>query len=347
MVGPRSCAGRGALMTLRSLRPTAGLTNFFSPTRTASTCRTDELVDGRQRDVDRLHHVAQVQRLPGDRDPRPEQGGPDENPADQRRGGEHGGDASRSSAHSPTKTAASSSPRNPRIRPPVGGKRSRSVPARDSPVRTRPPAYAGSMSTPTLATGPRRSDLSDVTRSEATLRRFLEGLPGVDQVGAEARAASLSTRSIKTTAKAFAIDLAIRMVDLTTLEGQDTPGKVRTLCAKAVRPDPSDPTCPSTAAICVYADMVGDRERGARQQRRPHRRSRDRVPQRPRRDGHQARRHQGRRRGRCPRDRHGHRPGCVPHRSLPPGVRGDRCGARGMCAARRVERASQGDHGDR
>jgi deoxyribose-phosphate aldolase len=112
------------------------------------------------------------------------------------------------------------------------------------------------MSTPTLATGSPRSDLSDVTHSDATLRRFLEGLPGVDQVGAETRAAGLSTRSIKTTAKAYAIDLAIRMVDLTTLEGQDTPGKVRTLCAKAVRPDPTDPTCPSTAAICVYPDMV-------------------------------------------------------------------------------------------
>lgn len=108
------------------------------------------------------------------------------------------------------------------------------------------------MSTSALSAGP----FADVTRSDATLRRFLEGLPGVDQVGAEARAASLSTRSIKTTAKAYAIDLAIRMVDLTTLEGQDTPGKVRTLCAKAVRPDPTDATCPSTAAICVYPDMV-------------------------------------------------------------------------------------------
>ena len=109
------------------------------------------------------------------------------------------------------------------------------------------------MSTSALAA----ASFSDVTRSDATLRRFLEGLPGVDQVGAEARAASLSTRSIKTTAKAYAIDLAIRMVDLTTLEGQDTPGKVRTLCAKAVRPDPTDPSCPSTAAVCVYGDMVG------------------------------------------------------------------------------------------
>lgn len=97
----------------------------------------------------------------------------------------------------------------------------------------------------------------DVTRSEASLRRFLHGLPGVDQVGAEARAAGLGTRSIKTSAKEFALDLAIRMVDLTTLEGQDTPGKVRALAAKALRPDPSDPTCPSVAAVCVYPDMVG------------------------------------------------------------------------------------------
>ena len=72
-------------------------------------------------------------------------------------------------------------------------------------------------------------DLRDVTRDDAALRRFLSGLPGVDQVGAEARAAGLATRSIKTTAKAWAIDMAISMVDLTTLEGADTPGKVRSL----------------------------------------------------------------------------------------------------------------------
>lgn len=96
----------------------------------------------------------------------------------------------------------------------------------------------------------------DIVRSESSLRQFLHGLPGVDQVGAEARAATLGTRSIKTTAKAFALDLAIRMVDLTTLEGQDTPGKVRALSAKAMRPDPEDPTCPAVAAVCVYPDMV-------------------------------------------------------------------------------------------
>jgi deoxyribose-phosphate aldolase len=82
------------------------------------------------------------------------------------------------------------------------------------------------------------SNLSEVAHSEASLRTFLHGLPGVDQVGAEARAAMLGTRSIKTSAKAWAIELAIRMVDLTTLEGADTPGKVRAICAKAMRPDP-------------------------------------------------------------------------------------------------------------
>jgi deoxyribose-phosphate aldolase len=95
-----------------------------------------------------------------------------------------------------------------------------------------------------------------VTASDASLRRFLHGLPGVDQVGAEARAATLATRSIKTSAKAYALDLAIGMVDLTTLEGQDTPGKVRALASKAMRPDPADPTCPSVAAVCVYGDLV-------------------------------------------------------------------------------------------
>ncbi|HEU4542651.1 MAG TPA: deoxyribose-phosphate aldolase [Jiangellaceae bacterium] len=99
--------------------------------------------------------------------------------------------------------------------------------------------------------------LSEITASETSLRRFLHGLPGVDQVGADARAAMLSTRSIKTTAKQWAIDLAISMIDLTTLEGQDTPGKVRALCAKAQRPDPSDPSVPPVAAVCVYPDLVG------------------------------------------------------------------------------------------
>ena len=102
----------------------------------------------------------------------------------------------------------------------------------------------------------RLNGLADVTASASALRRFLHGLPGVDAVGLEARAAGLGTRSIKTTAKAYAIDLAISMIDLTTLEGADTAGKVRALCAKGVRPDPTDRGTPQVAAICVYPDMV-------------------------------------------------------------------------------------------
>jgi deoxyribose-phosphate aldolase len=92
---------------------------------------------------------------------------------------------------------------------------------------------------------------------DAALRRWLHGLPGVDEVGATARAAALSTRSIKTTSKQWALDMAVRMVDLTTLEGADTEGTVRTLCAKARTPDPEDLECPRVAAVCVYNDLVG------------------------------------------------------------------------------------------
>jgi len=92
--------------------------------------------------------------------------------------------------------------------------------------------------------------------SDASLRDFLNKLPGVDAVGADARAAMLATRSIKTTSKRWAIDTAITMVDLTTLEGADTVGKVQALCSKAVRPDPTDLNVPSVGAVCVYNDMV-------------------------------------------------------------------------------------------
>lgn len=78
---------------------------------------------------------------------------------------------------------------------------------------------------------------ADVTTSDSALRRFLHGLPGVDAVGLEARAASLGTRSIKTTAKAYAIDLAISMIDLTTLEGADTRAR-----SGRSPPRPSTPT---------------------------------------------------------------------------------------------------------
>jgi deoxyribose-phosphate aldolase len=84
----------------------------------------------------------------------------------------------------------------------------------------------------------------------------LSRIGSVDEVGVEERAAALAKRSIKKDAKLFALDLAIRMMDLTTLEGADTPGKVSALCSKAVRPDPSDPAIPSVAAVCVYPNLV-------------------------------------------------------------------------------------------
>ena len=97
---------------------------------------------------------------------------------------------------------------------------------------------------------------TSVVGSDAALRQILHGLPGVDQVGAQERAASLATRSIKREAKLWALETAVKMVDLTTLEGADTPGKVRGLCAKALRPDPDDPSVPPVAAVCVYPDLV-------------------------------------------------------------------------------------------
>jgi deoxyribose-phosphate aldolase len=96
----------------------------------------------------------------------------------------------------------------------------------------------------------------DVAPSDAALRQVLHGLPGVDEVGAAERAAGLATRSIKKGAKLQALDMAVAMVDLTTLEGADTPGKVRAMCAKARQPDPSDPAVPPVAAVCVYPDLV-------------------------------------------------------------------------------------------
>jgi deoxyribose-phosphate aldolase len=89
-----------------------------------------------------------------------------------------------------------------------------------------------------------------------SLGALVEGVGGVDQVGVTERADALRKRSIKKASKIFALELAIRMCDLTTLEGKDTPGKVRALCAKGLRPDPSDPTVPHVAAICVYPAMV-------------------------------------------------------------------------------------------
>src|SRR5260221_1843007 len=92
--------------------------------------------------------------------------------------------------------------------------------------------------------------------SELPLEPRLPRLGSVDAVGLEERAAMLATRSSKKASKVFALDLAIRCMDLTTLEGADTPGKVAALSSKAIRPDPSDADIPSVAAVCVYPNLV-------------------------------------------------------------------------------------------
>lgn len=107
-----------------------------------------------------------------------------------------------------------------------------------------------------LAPAERALQLIGNDLTEKSLRIHLEGLPGVDAVGLEARAAGLATRSIKTSSKQWALDTIIRLTDLTTLEGADTPGKVHSLVAKAMNPDPTDQSTPRVAAVCVYGDMV-------------------------------------------------------------------------------------------
>jgi deoxyribose-phosphate aldolase len=91
---------------------------------------------------------------------------------------------------------------------------------------------------------------------ELSLKQRLPRIGSIDQVAVEARAGELAKRSIKREAKLWALELAIRCCDLTTLEGQDTPGKVSALCSKAVRPDPTDASIPSVAAVCVYPNLV-------------------------------------------------------------------------------------------
>jgi deoxyribose-phosphate aldolase len=119
-----------------------------------------------------------------------------------------------------------------------------------------------------MATAHRPDTLSRERASEL-VRDWAGGRPGplgavlgrltaVDQVGVELRVAELKKRSIKKASKLWALDLAIRMIDLTTLEGKDTPGKIHALCQKAIRPQPGDPTIPSVAAICVYPALIAD-----------------------------------------------------------------------------------------
>jgi deoxyribose-phosphate aldolase len=111
-------------------------------------------------------------------------------------------------------------------------------------------------------------DVAARDRADALVRAFdgragsLGGMLGrvtpVDAVGVQERVASLTRRSIKKASKVWALDLVVRMIDLTTLEGKDTPGKIRALCAKGMRPLPGDPTIPHVAAICVYPTFVAE-----------------------------------------------------------------------------------------
>ncbi|MGH2724853.1 MAG: deoxyribose-phosphate aldolase [Actinomycetota bacterium] len=101
-----------------------------------------------------------------------------------------------------------------------------------------------------------RGSVPESPWSPGTAQAAMVRVMAVDAVGLEERAVSLATRSIKRESKAYALDLAIRCADLTTLEGADTPGKVTSVCSKAVRPDPTDPTIPSVAAVVVYPTLV-------------------------------------------------------------------------------------------
>ena len=91
---------------------------------------------------------------------------------------------------------------------------------------------------------------------ELPLEPRLPRIGAVDAVALEERAASLAKRSIKQESKLQALALAVRCIDLTTLEGADTPGKVAALSSKALHPDPADPTVPACAAVCVYPNLV-------------------------------------------------------------------------------------------
>jgi deoxyribose-phosphate aldolase len=114
-----------------------------------------------------------------------------------------------------------------------------------------------------------RSDTLSRERASELVRAWAGGRPSalgtvlgrvtaVDQVGVQLRVDTLKRRSIKKASKLWALDLAIRMIDLTTLEGRDTPGKIRALCAKAIHPQPGDPSIPSVAAVCCYPALVAD-----------------------------------------------------------------------------------------
>ncbi len=121
----------------------------------------------------------------------------------------------------------------------------------------------------------RQPDTISRERASELVKAWAGGRPGplgsvlgrqtaVDQVGVELRVETLKKRSIKKASKLYALDLAIRMMDLTTLEGRDTPGKIRALCAKAMHPQPGDPTIPSVAAICLYPSLIAEAKEALR-----------------------------------------------------------------------------------
>jgi deoxyribose-phosphate aldolase len=125
-----------------------------------------------------------------------------------------------------------------------------------------------SLSTPPMTDvpAPTRTRVPESPWSPQAAEAAMVRVTPVDAVGLEERAASLATRSIKRGSKLYALDLAIRCADLTTLEGADTPGKAIAVCSKAVRPDPTDPTIPSVAAVVVYPSLVpvaADRLKGS------------------------------------------------------------------------------------
>src|SRR5215218_6805441 len=126
---------------------------------------------------------------------------------------------------------------------------------RPEPVRARGAARGGGDTPATRLIG--MAQAPALPRGfELPLEPRLPRIGSIDQVAVEARAGELAKRSIKRDAKLFALELAIRCMDLTTLEGADTPGKVAALCSKAVRPDPTDAHIPSVAAVCVYPNLV-------------------------------------------------------------------------------------------
>jgi deoxyribose-phosphate aldolase len=100
------------------------------------------------------------------------------------------------------------------------------------------------------------TDAPTIARELMPLGPRLGRVGAVDAVALEARAADLAKRSIKRESKLAALELVVRMIDLTTLEGADTPGKVAALCAKAMRPDPVDASVPHVAAVCVYPNLI-------------------------------------------------------------------------------------------